>query len=124
MPPAGERVERLDHLVAGPGRVGERVEPDVDPRPDIAHGLVQDEAADDEEHEPDDHRAHPPRGRVQEQQEDGEEQQRRAEVALDDDDAEGDRPHRDHRREIRQRRERIRTDAVSCSTRSARFSDR
>ena len=28
---AGERVEALDHLVARPERIGERVEPDVDP---------------------------------------------------------------------------------------------
>ena len=63
-PAAGEGVERLDDLVAGPGRVGERIQPDVHPCSDIAHGLVQDEAADDEEHEPDDHRAHPPRGRM------------------------------------------------------------
>ena len=43
--------------------------------------------------------------RVEQRQEDAEEQQRRAEVALDDDDPEGDRPHRDHRGEVRQRRQ-------------------
>ena len=35
MPAAGERVQRLDDLVARAERVGERVEPDVDPRPDV-----------------------------------------------------------------------------------------
>ena len=34
-PAPGERVERLDDLVAGAGRIGERVEPDVDPGPDV-----------------------------------------------------------------------------------------
>ena len=34
-PAARERVERLDDLVAGAERVGERVEPDVDPGPDV-----------------------------------------------------------------------------------------
>ena len=52
-----------------------------------------------------------PRGRdVDEGEEDREEQQRRAEVALDDDDPEGDRPHHDHRREVRQRRQAKRPD--------------
>ena len=47
-----------------------------------------------------------PGGRgVDQRQEDGEEQQRRPEVPLDDDDPEGDGPHRDHRREVRQRRQ-------------------
>ena len=38
--PARERVERPDDLVAGAPRIGERVEPDVDPRLDVPEQLV------------------------------------------------------------------------------------
>ena len=58
-----------------------------------------------------DHHVARPAGRgVEQEQEHGEEEQRRAEVALDDDEAEGDRPHRHHRRQERQRRQRDRTE--------------
>ena len=50
-------------------------------------------------------RTSPRRRHVEEDQEDGEEEERRAQVALDDDDREGDGPHRDHRREVRQGRQ-------------------
>ncbi len=47
-----------------------------------------------------------PAGRgIQQGQEDREEQEGRTEIALDDHDAERDRPHHDHRREVWQRRE-------------------
>ena len=51
-----------------------------------------------------------PGGDVEHREEDAEEQQRRAEVPLDDDDHEGDRPHRDHRREVRDGRQAQRAD--------------
>ena len=52
-----------------------------------------------------------PAGRhVEHREEDGEEQERRAEVPLHDDDPEGDRPHRDHRGEVRDRRQADRPD--------------
>ena len=109
-PAPAERVQRLDDLVAAGLRGRERVEPDVDPRLDVGHELVHDESADQEQQDPEHDVGDPARGRVRQQQEDGEEQQRRAEVALDHDDPEGDRPHRDHRREVRQRRDRERAD--------------
>ena len=59
----------------------------------------------EEQDEADDDEADPAGRGVDERQEDGEEQEGRAEVALDDDDAERDRPHRDHRGEVRQRRQ-------------------
>ncbi len=104
-PAAGERVERLDDLVAGAERVGERVDPDVDPGPDVVEQHGHQRAAEQEQDEADDDQADPAGRDVEQRQEDAEEQQRRPEVALDDDDAEGDRPHRDHRREVRQRRQ-------------------
>jgi hypothetical protein len=78
-------VERLDHLVAGPGRVRERVEPDVDPGADVVDRVVQEQSADGEEDEPDDEGARPPGRDVEEEQED-EEEERLPQVALDDDD--------------------------------------
>ena len=39
-PAARERVQRLDDLVAGAERVRERVEPDVDPGPDVVEQLA------------------------------------------------------------------------------------
>ena len=104
-PAAGERVQRLDDLVAGAERVGERVEPDVDARADVVEQVGHERAAGDEQDEADDDEAEPAGRRVEQREEHGEEQQRRAEVALDDDDAERDRPHRDHRGEVRQRRQ-------------------
>ena len=104
-PAAGERVERLDDLVARSERVGERVEPDVDAVADVVEQLGHQRAAQHEQDQPDDHQADPARGDVEHRQEDAEEQERGAEVALDDHDAEGDRPHRDHRGEVRQRRQ-------------------
>ena len=52
----------------------------------------------------------PAGGHVQQRQEDPEEQERGTEVTLDDHDAESDRPHRDHRCEIRQGRQAQRPD--------------
>ena len=78
---ARERVQRLDDLEAGALRVDERVDPDVDPRPDVIEHEVQEPRADHERREADDDEADP-RGRdVQQEQEDREEQQRGAEVA-------------------------------------------
>ena len=68
-------------------------------------------AAEEEQDEPDDDQADPAGRDVEHRQEDAEEQQRGAEVALDDDDPEGDRPHRDHRGEVRQRRQAERPEA-------------
>ena len=104
-PAASERVERLDDLVARPERVGERIDPDVDAGPDVVEQHRHQRAAEQEQDQPDDDQADPAGGDVEQRQEDAEEQQRRAEVALDDHDAEGDRPHRDHRGEVRQRRQ-------------------
>ncbi len=109
-PAAGERVERLDHLVARAERVGEGVEPDRDADPDVIEQQRHQQAAEDEEDEPDHDQADPARGDVEERQEHAEEEQRGAEVALDDHDAEGDRPHRDHRQEVRHGRQPQRAD--------------
>src|SRR6185369_15206708 len=109
-PAAGERVERLDDLVAVPGRALERVQPDVDAGLDGRDEVVHDERAGQEEHDADDDVPDPTGRRVQQAQEDGEEQERGAEVALDDDEPEGDRPHRDHRGEERQGRQGDRAD--------------
>ena len=102
---ARERDERLDDLVAGAGRVGERIAPDVDPDPDVAEQLVGGEPADDQQDQADDDVARSGRGHVDEREEHGEEEQRRAQVALDDDDRERDRPHDEHRQEVRQGRQ-------------------
>ena len=80
-PAAGERMERLDDLVAGAERVGERVDPDVDPGPDVVDQDGHQGAPDDEQDQPDDDQADPSGGDVEHRQEDAEEQQRRAEVA-------------------------------------------
>ena len=55
--------------------------------------------------------ARAPGRHVQHREEHREEQQRRAEIALHDDDHERDRPHRDHRGEVRERRQPHRPDA-------------
>ena len=107
---ARERVQRLDHLVARAERVLEGIEPDVDPRPDVPEQLVHQRAAQHEQDQAADDVAPARRRDVQQQQEHREEQQRGAEVALDHDDAEGDRPHRGHRQQIRDRRQAQRPD--------------
>ena len=102
---AGERVEALDHLIARSQRIGERVDPDVDPVADVIEQVRHQQAAEDEQRQPDDDEADPRRRHINEGEEHREEQQGRAEVTLDHDDPEGDRPHDDHRGEIRQRRQ-------------------
>ena len=118
-PAAGERVQRLDDLVAGCRAGRERVEPDVDAGLDVGEEQVHQARAGDEQEEPDDDVADPAGRDVEQRQEHGEEEERRAEVALDDDDAEGDRPHRDHRGEVRQRRQPDRPDLGSTPRRGA-----
>ena len=108
---ASERVERLDDLVAGAERVGERVEPDVDAIADVREEVRHQRRAREEQDRPDDDEADPTGRGVDEGQEHGEEEQRGTEVTLDHDDQQRDRPHRDHRREVRQRRQPDRTDA-------------
>ena len=110
-PAAGERVERLEDLVAAVERVGPRVDPGGDAVADVGEHAGHQRAAEQEQDEADDDEADPTGRRVGQGQEDREEQQRRAEVALDDDDAQGDGPHRDHRREVRQGRQAERADA-------------
>ena len=46
---AGERMQRLDDLVAGAERVGERIEPDVDPGPDVVEEHGHQRAAEQEQ---------------------------------------------------------------------------
>ncbi len=106
----GKGVEGLDDLVAGAEGVRKRVQPDVHPRPDIPEQLVDGHAADAGGHGPEQNVARPGRCDVQQKQEDQEEEQRGAEIALYHHDAEGDGPHGDHRREIRQRRQAKRSD--------------
>ena len=110
-PAPSERMERLHDLVARAERVGEGVDPDIDPGPDVVDQDGHQRAADDEQDQPDDDEAEPAGGDIEHRQEDPEEQQRGAEILLDDDDHEGDRPHRDHRRQIRDGRQPQRTDA-------------
>ncbi len=108
---AGEGMQRLDDLVARPERVGERIDPDVDAIADVLEQVRHEGAAGQEQDEPDDDEAEPPGRGIGQRQEHREEQQRRTEVALDHDDAERDRPHRDHRGEVRQGRQAKRADA-------------
>ena len=102
-----------------PERVPERVEPVVDALLHVPEQVVQDDTSRRRTaRRPPTTYAGAPGRDVQQREEHGEEQERRAEVALDDDDAEGDRPHRDHRREVRERRQ---ADAArsACSPRRA-----
>ena len=110
-PAPGERVQRLDDLVAGTERIRERIEPDGDPRPDVLEEGGEHRAADEERHEAADDEADPGRRGVEHEQEHPEEQQRGAEVALDHDDAERDGPHGSHRHQVRDGREADRPDA-------------
>ena len=103
-------VQRADHLVAGALRVGERVEPDVDPVLDVREGEVQHRAAGQEQEQAENDVRGASRGDVEQAEEDEEVQQRRAEVALDDHDRQGEAPHREHRQQVWQRRQAERPD--------------
>ena len=72
---------------------------------------VEHDAAEHEHDQPDDDVAGSPRGGIDHRQEDEEEQQRGAQVALDDDDGQGNAPHRQHRQQERQWRQLEWTDA-------------
>ena len=104
-PATAQRVQRLDHLEAGAGRVGPWIQPVVHALLHVPEQAVEGEGSHDEQ----DHAAHhvggPPGRDVEEGQEDREEQQRRPEIPLHDDDAQGDRPHGAHRRQVRERRQ-------------------
>ena len=108
---AGEGIQGLHRLVARPERVAERVEPVVDPQLDVPEQRVQDPRAGDEQEHPADHVRRAARRHVQHREEHGKEQQGRSEVPLHDHDPERDREHRDHRREVRQRRQADRPDS-------------
>ena len=70
---AGERVERLDDLVAGAQRVRERIQPDVDPVADVLEQVGHERAAGQEQAQPDHDEAEPAGRRVGQ----GEEHRRR-----------------------------------------------
>jgi hypothetical protein len=77
----------------------------------VVDEAVHHRAAGDEREEADNH-VGPARSRdVQKEKEHRKEQERRAEIALDDDDQERDRPHRDHRQQVLDRWQAERPDA-------------
>ena len=77
-PAAGEGVQALDHLEAGAQRIGERIEPDVEPLPDGVEQVRHQDAPEHEQDQADDDEADPRRRHVQHREEDAEEQQGRA----------------------------------------------
>ena len=99
-------VQRADDLVAGALRVGERVEPDVDAVLDVREERRTARAAGQEQQQAEHDVRGASRGHVEQRQEDEEVEQRRAQVALDDHDRQGEAPHREHRQQVRQRRQR------------------
>ena len=97
---AEHRLDGLEAQVAALVVVVERLEPDVHADRDVAEELVGQEGPGEEEPTADDQPARPLGGDVQHDQEQAEEQQAGAEVALEDQDAEADQPHRQDRAEV------------------------
>ena len=92
----GDGVERLDDLVAAPGRVLPGVEPDVNARLDVAEEVVAEHEAYGEQAERDDHVAHAAGGHEEHDDEEDEEEQGAAQVSLEDHEQEADAPHDEH----------------------------
>ena len=87
--------QRLHQLVAISGRVGERVEPDLETGLHVAHDLVRPKTAHGQQRKADDDVGDAARSNVEHQQEDGVEQHGAAQVAFKGNDEHADAP--DHK---------------------------
>ena len=98
-------IQSANDLVAGALWIGEGIDPDVDPLLDVRKDLVKEGTTGHEEKQPEHDIRGAPRRDVEQSQEDHEVEQRSPEVLLNDDDEQGDAPHREHREQVRQRRQ-------------------
>ncbi len=101
----GDRLDRLDDLVAGRVRVGPGVDPHLKPLLHVADGVVDRPRAGGEEAEAEHRVEVPPGGDVDHREVDPEEQERRAEVVHHGQHAKRDAGHEHQRAEVARRRE-------------------